>query len=275
MNLILVSTMPRSGSTLLQNLLAQNPNHHCTSTNDLLDCLMAVRDKWTTCPGFIAQGLDNIEPRILNMICFAIQGFYFNEKDKVVFDKCRGHLANIELLEKVLGRKVKVIVTVRDIRDVVASFEKIYRASVLTEKPIPPVEQLRKLTVRGRAERLLDPSHTIGYVLHSLKDVYDRGLQDRLVIVPYHELTHRPVQTIKRVCRECGIADFACDPKNVEQVTQEDDTVWGMKLHTIRSKVEPDKGEGWKGILPDDFAEFLDKEYWFFQQMAKGLPCPA
>ena len=70
--LVLCSGMPRSGSTLLQNLLAQCPRHHCTATNDLLDLLCVVRDKWMTCPGFIAQGLREIEPRVVGLLRGAV-----------------------------------------------------------------------------------------------------------------------------------------------------------------------------------------------------------
>lgn len=269
--IVLVSGLPRSGSTLLQNLLAQHPFAHVTATNDLLDILVGVRDKWMTCSGFIAQGLDSIEPRIVGLLRAAVSGFYGPEfaAGKTVFDKSRGHLTQIELWEKILGRPVKVVVPVRDVRDVVASFEKLYRKSVLTDHPVVnPDEVFKRLTVRGRADRLLSVSHVIGFVIHTLQDVYDRGLDDRLVIVPYKDLTWNPVSTINRVCVECGLGTFTCDPSNVKQVTDEDDTVYGMKLHTIRPKVEPDRGDSWVGVLPDDLAEVIDRQYPHIQQLA-------
>lgn len=272
--IVFSSGLPRSGSTLLQNLLAQNPLYHCTGTNDLLDVIMRVRDSWMTLPGFIAQGLKVIEPRILSLLRGAIYGFYQPEfsAGKVVFDKCRGHLSNIELLETILARKIKVIVPVRDIRDIVSSFEKIYRKSAITDHPVQGAEVFRKLTIAGRAERLCSLDHTIGYVVNCLQDAFARGLGDRLVIVPYRELTHSPVATVKRVCLECNLPTFTCDPSHVEQVTQEDDTVYGMDLHTIRHKVEPDQGDSWRGILPVDLADLLDRQYADIQKLAKWEP---
>ena len=265
------SSLPRSGSTLLQNLLAQNRRHHCTSTNDVLDMVIRVRDGWMGSTGFIAQGLATIEPRMKSFIRHALYGFYEPEfkAGQIVFDKSRGWLQNLELLEDILQRPVKAIVCVRDIRDVVASFEKIFRRSVFTEHPLPGEERIKTLTVQSRAERLLQPDKTIGYMAASLQDVFDRGMQDRLVIVPYWELTHYPMETVQRVCNECGLESFVCDPAKVTQVTKEDDTVYGMSLHTIRSQVEPDKGHGWVGVLPDELAARLDQYYLGIQQLAK------
>ena len=265
------SGLPRSGSTLLQNLLAQNPGFHVTATNDLIDSIMKIRDSWMTFSGFIAQGLNVIEPRMKAFIRHGIYGFYENEFNagKVVFDKSRGHLSSIELLEQILGRKIKVLVTVRDIRDIVASFEKIFRKSSFTDHPVQGQEVFRRLTIEGRAERLCSIDHTIGYVVSALQDAIERGLSDRLVIVPYRELTAKPVETIRRVCRECGLPEFKCDPSNVEQVTKEDDTVYGMQLHDIRQKVEADKGGSWRGILPEKFATFLAERYLFIQNLAE------
>jgi len=269
--------MPRSGSTLLQNLLAQCPRHHCTPTNDgLLDLLCTVRDVWMQRPTFIAQGLKQIEPRVVASMHGMVEGFYARELSlgKHVFDKSRGHLSKIELLEAVLGRKIKVIVPIRDIRDVVASFEKLYRKSFVTDHPLSGNDVYRTLTVRGRAERLCSIDHTIGYVVNCLQDAFERGLQDRLVIVPYHELTHRPIETVKRVCEECGVESFTCDPNNVVQMVKEDDTVYGMGLHEVRKVVEPDIGESWVGVLPDDLSEHLDRQFSFIQQLAQRRYLP-
>ncbi len=274
--IIFSSGLPRSGSTLLQNLLAQNQKHHCTATNDLLDLICTVRDKWMQLPGFIAQGLKLIEPRMLGLMRGSIYGFYENEIEagKIIFDKSRGHLCKIELLEQILQRRIKIIVPVRDIRDIVASFEKIYRKSMLTDHPVAGTDIFRCLTVQGRAERLCSPDHTIGYVINTLQDVFSRNLGSRLVIVPYYELTHNPIGTTNRICRECEIEPFICNPQKVEQITQENDTVYGMQLHDVRPIVQADDGGSWKGILTEDFAKFLDTHYAFIQELANRRYLP-
>ena len=49
------SSLPRSGSTLLQNLLAQNPDIYATPTSGVLELIFGARANYTTSPEFIAQ----------------------------------------------------------------------------------------------------------------------------------------------------------------------------------------------------------------------------
>ncbi len=41
-----VAGLPRSGSTLLCNILNQNPKFHATATSGILDIVLAIRNQW-------------------------------------------------------------------------------------------------------------------------------------------------------------------------------------------------------------------------------------
>ena len=41
-----IAGLPRSGSTLLANILAQNPKFHTTSTSGVMDVMFGVRNNW-------------------------------------------------------------------------------------------------------------------------------------------------------------------------------------------------------------------------------------
>ena len=49
------SSLPRSGSTLLQNILAQNPHIYATPTSGVLELLIGARVNYTDSPEFKAQ----------------------------------------------------------------------------------------------------------------------------------------------------------------------------------------------------------------------------
>ena len=49
-NVHFISGMPRSGSTLLCNILNQNPRFHATGTSGVLDLLLLVRNNWNLIP---------------------------------------------------------------------------------------------------------------------------------------------------------------------------------------------------------------------------------
>lgn len=261
-----VTGLPRSGSTLLLNILGQNPNHHVTPTNDLIDLLAGVRNNWMHTVGFRSQGLREIKPRVLRSMRGQIYGFYEEEFEagKTVFDKSRGWVAHIETLEEILQRPVKVLVTIRDIRAILASFERIHRQSMMTSH-VPHGPAFFDLqSIDGRARQLLAPASVVGIAANRVRDAIERGMADRLLFVRYNRLVSRPHETLAAIHQGLGLPPFEYDFNNVQQLTQEDDTVHGMwDLHTIRTgKVSPPSGPPpWDGILPPRVTEWVNREY--------------
>lgn len=261
-----VTGLPRAGSTLLMNVLGQNPLHHVTPTNDLIDLLMLVRNSWMHTVGFRSQGLRNVKPRVLRSMRGQLYGFYEQEFDagKTVFDKSRGWVANIELLEDVLERPVKVVVTVRDVRSIIASFERIHRQSYMTSHVPRGPAFFDMQSIDGRARSLLAPGAVVGVAINRVRDALERGMGDRLVFVRYSAFTTFPHETMAMVHRELGLEPFQYDFDNVQQLTTEDDTVHGMwDLHTIREgAVRPPNGPPpWEGLIPPRVLAWLEQEY--------------
>lgn len=261
-----VSGLPRSGSTLLLNLLGQNPAHHVTPTNGLLWMIAAVRDGWSSNDAFIAQGLQTVEPRIPAALRGMVYGFYERElgaERKVVFDKNRGWVTQIELLERMFQRRVPVIVTVRDVKSIVASFEKLYRRNPVARRQYLGPAYIQAQTIDGRARVLTSPGGVVGMAINAVRDAMNRGVADRLLIVPYNRLVSDPHKTMATLHEALGLPPHGYDPDNVNQITKEDDAIhgWGFDLHTIRPKVEAPTAPPWDGILPPHTCEWLDREF--------------
>jgi sulfotransferase len=272
--LYFVSALPRSGSTLLMNLLGQNSAHHVTPTSGLIELFVAIKNQWRGLLEFRAEGLDKVEPRIRGALRGLLYGFFDDEfiAGKTIFDKSRGWLQYIEPLEQVLERPVKIVVPVRDVRAIVASFEKIYRRRGL-EYPEPRQAAFFQCqTSEGRARALLAPQSILGLTINRLRDALQRGVSDRLVIVPYRALTHAPQATLSLLHRSLGLPPFDYSPDDVAQITHEDDCVHGMTLHTIRTKVEPFAGVPWSDVLPDETCHWLERDYADINRLAAWQP---
>ena len=117
-----VAGMPRSGSTLLCNILNQNPRFHATATSGVLDLLLLMRNNLEFILELKFLQDDKAKLRVLQSV---LPSFYANVTKPIIFDKSRGWPAHIEMAEKLIGEKVKIIVPVRDVRDILSSFEKI------------------------------------------------------------------------------------------------------------------------------------------------------
>lgn len=270
LSLHFVSGLPRSGSTLLMNLLGQCPRHTVTPTSGLIDMMVGARNQWMHNVWFKAEGLEQVKPKMLSMLRGMLLGYHEQSfrAGRVVFDKNRGWIAYLELLEEILERKIKPIVMVRDIKAIIASFEKIHRTSALTKHGAPESAFFDMQTIEGRARQLLSPGAVAGISVNRLRDALDRGLADRLLILPYRHLTTQPAATMQRLHQLLGLPPFAYNPDQVEQLTHEDDTYHGMSLHTIRRRVEPPKACPWEGVLPDRVCAWLDREYADVNQLA-------
>lgn len=255
-----VSGLPRSGSTLLCNILAQNPRFHTTSTSGVMDVIFGVRNSWDHHIEFRANPNAAAKLRVMRGI---LDSFYADIERPVVFDKCRGWLSLIEMAEEIVGHKVKILVPVRDMRDVLASFEKIWRDNAKDSQSKDEVENYMDFqTIQGRTEVRLRPDQPVGLAYNRLIDAVQRGYADRLLLVDFDDLTHEPKRTMDKIYDFLGEERFEHDFDNVEQVTWENDEVHGLKgLHDIRSKVAPIPPR-WPEILGDFAVQYEKLNFW-------------
>lgn len=239
----LVAGLPRSGSTLLMNILGQNPNFYVTTSSGILDILARVRNDWDENKGFCAIGRRQSETIKRNVLEGILQSYFRHTDKSVCFDKMRNWPEYLEMAAAILGGrdKVKVIVTVRDLRDVLASFELAYRrTSALSLIPLEREDHLKAKTALGRIEYFLDNSQNVGRTYNAIGDAVTRGWLDCMHFVEYDRLTTNPKEALDGIYNFLGEAEFAHDFDNVEQVTFEDDFVYGYKdLHVIRQQVRP------------------------------------
>jgi sulfotransferase len=149
-----------------------------------------------------------------------------------------------------------VIVPVRPIPDVLASFEKLYRASA-TSRQIPGEMEnyFQFQSVEGRCDYLMQPNGVVGLAQIRIADAIRRGLADRLLFVEFDRLTQAPEAVIRGIYEFLGEPYYPHDCENVEQVTREDDAIHGYdNMHRIRKKVRPVPKEARK-ILGDDLVQ--------------------
>ena len=99
----MIAGLPRSGSTLLSNLLAQNPDFHVTPTSGILDMMLNVKNQWDRNPAFRAQDLTFNDTKKRNVLCGMMNGYFADVEHPVCIDKNRGWPAQLEMVEQLLG----------------------------------------------------------------------------------------------------------------------------------------------------------------------------
>ena len=259
------SSLPRSGSTILQNILAQNPDIYATPTSGVLELIFAARQNYTESAEFKAQDKSLMQTSFLNFCNKGLKGYYdaITEK-KYIIDKSRGWGIHYDFLKTVLFDEPKIICMVRDLRDVFASMENNFRKNPEEAKSIVNWAEMRGNTVPKRVDIWVQ-SPPVGVAIERLQEIIRLGNDKRMLFVKYEDLCLHPETEMTRIYEYLKIPYYKHDFKNVEQTTKEDDSVYGaFGDHIIRNEVKllPSKA---KQLLGKDVCDWIHNNYkWFY-----------
>jgi sulfotransferase len=264
--------MPRSGSTLLQNILGNNPEIYATPTSPVLDFLHASKRVYTQSPVVKAQDEAEMKKAFLMYCRFAIHGYFHGLTDKpYIIDKSRGWGIARPFLDA-FYENPKIVCMVRDLRDIVASMEKNYRKHP-DKWDLSLEEEPQGVTIAERVTMWLNPSaKPVGSSLRNLREILHRGQDSKMLFVKFEDLCLNPKKEMKRVYDYLEIPYFAVDYKNVQQVTHEDDKFHGRYGdHKIQNEIKPLISNS-KDILGNHICnQVYEKNKWYFDYF-KYLP---
>lgn len=238
-NFIGVTGLPRAGSTLLCQLLAQHPDLHSESNSSpLCNALLGMRRTISDDPFFLSQ-LDHSFDASYGHLKTAMQGFlrgWYQDCGKLaVVDKNRAWLHAVELLLE-LAPEARLVVCVRELGQVYGSVEAQHQRTILLDF----VDHLADFDRLGRADMLFAKDRTIGMPLASLQAVLDLPLdvQKKLYIVRFEDLMARPVDCMNHLYAWLGLKPWQIDPDNLAMGIPESDSHYRMKYrHSQFSRI--------------------------------------
>lgn len=259
------SSMPRAGSTLLQNILGQNPLIHVTPTSGLLELVFAARSNYTNSPEFKAQDVETMKRAFLNFCKTGMDGYCDSITDKpIVIDKSRGWGIHYNFLQMVRGEKPKIICIVRDLREIVSSMEKNFRKSQHQHSNIVDHSKMTGTSTPKRVDIWMN-SAPVGLAIERLAQTIREGLDKEILFIKFEDLCKDPKTEMRRVYDYFGMDYFEHDFNNIEQITVEDDEVYGtFGDHKIRKKLEPVPVTH-NTVLGGDVSNWIYEQYkWYF-----------
>ncbi len=254
----IITGIPRSGSTLLCNILSQNPAFHAGATSPLPEIIQQMIAKFSTSPeiqGALLRDRVVTQDKLAGMIHGVIDAWY-SDQDKIVFDKSRGWAFQANLLHE-LYDDIKIIVTVRDLRSVFGSIEKQHRKTAMFDLGANPVEK----TLFARAELFLEPAGMIGQCAIGAQDVIARA-RDNVFVLQYEAFSVDPATKIREIYTFLGLDPFDHDFEDIENVSHEPDALWLNKFpHTGDGEVKPTDRTEWKDYLTPDIGQKIFDRY--------------
>ena len=234
-----LSGMPRAGTTILGNILAQNPRFHVTPTSGLPNLFTGMREGYDKLPEFRAGGN---EEELVGMMRGIMFGSFDWVDRPVIISRHRSWPVELELVETILRRKARFIMCVRDLPEILASLEKMWRDNkgLRAMTAFKAGNEVACRTMEMRCSHWLSQDHIVGYAYSAIQDAVVRGYRDRMHFVHFDDLTRNPKDALQGIYRFLGEVPYEHDFEHVEQVTFEDDAVHGVKgLHAIRPAVRP------------------------------------
>lgn len=274
-DVLFMAGFPRAGSTLLANILNQNPKFLGTPTSGLIGSVISIRDSWRQSDIYRSNPEEYLYPKIQSMLKYMIVGYYEKEvRDGILpIDKNRGWTNFIDLLEEIFKCKIKIIFPIRNVVDVLISMEKINRKSTATNHG-DNRNWLNEQTTIGRAENFIKDDGILGLPILRLREIFYRKLMDRLVIVSYDNLLIDPKKTLEKIHDELELPRFYYDFNNIKQTIFEYDLQHGFapnSLHRIKEgKIFPLQPRDLSIFDPDYIRQIENERYGDITQLVNN-----
>ena len=259
-----VTGLPRAGSTLLCQLLAQHPEIHCEgSSSPLCNTLLGIRRMVSDDQFFLSQ-LDTSFKTSYGHLASAMQGYlrgWHHDCEKlVVVDKNRAWLHAIEMLLHI-EPDAKLIVCVRDLGQIYGSIEAQHQRTILMDF----IDHLADYDRFGRADALFAKDKAIGAPLISLHSVPDlpKHVQDRLYFVRFEDMMAQPAACMAHIYAWLGVAPLSINTEDLQVGVQESDSHYRMKFtHRQSTKINPPKAHE----IPLRIQALIETAYaWYYQ----------
>lgn len=258
------SSLPRAGSTLLQNVVGQNPDFYVTPTSGVLELLYASRNNFTSSPEFKAQDTKIMEEGFKSYCKNGLEGFFNGITDKpYVMDKSRGWGIHYNFLNS-FHPNPKIICMVRDLRGVYTSMEKNFRKNQHLDSGIVNHSQMKGTTTEKRVD-IWSSSQPVGLSIERIYQIIREGIDKKILFIKFEDFCQNPEQEMYKIYNYLELPLYKHDFNNVEQLTQEDDSVYGIYGdHKIKKEIKPLR-EDWLEILgPNLSLGIKDKYSWYY-----------
>lgn len=240
-NIIYVTGMPRSGSTLLCQMLSMHSLIGSSGHSSPLCQVMNQLRQQLSSNEFLLSQLDcDFEQgyrRLLGLYRGMLNGWFSDSEQSTVVDKNRGWLMQIETIAK-LDPDFKMLVCVREPGQIYGSIEAQHQKTLLLDFP----DNLAALSRHARADKLFASDGVIGAPLKAIEAIQDipEALQTRLFFVVFEHLMQDTESLMQEIYDWLKLPANPIDPDQLAVKPHESDSYYRFKYpHKTRSSITP------------------------------------
>ena len=241
--LFFLVALPRSGNTLFGSLMNQNPDVAVTPNSITLEImkdlfLLKQTDVFQNYPDH--KSLDNVLDSIFDT-------YYKDWPQKYIID--RGPVmtpGNFMLMQNHFKRPIKIIIILRDLMDVLASYIKWFE-----NEPTAFPNKYGHTTIEQKLSMLMNKDGAIAKDLEAIKNSFN--YPEICHYLRYDDLVNQTEIEINKIYDFLKIPRFNHNFKSLNQFKINgigyDDTVVGNKMHTIREEIRKENNP-YKSMIP-------------------------
>lgn len=243
-----LSGLPRSGNTLLSCILNQNKKISATANSPVADILYELEKFKNEDPKFKnfpdTKSIENVNKKVFD-------NYYSNWNYQYIIDRsCWGTPENLSLLKKYCPNEIKIIILMRDLNEVLASF-----LHWSEKNPQNFLEQFE--TAEEKCELLMSQNGQIMKHLQSAYNLVDCN-DDLRMFIKYEDLVNNCEKKISEIYEFLGIKKYKHNFDNITDFEvnkiKYDDLIFGKNLHAVKNKIEKSEYE-YKSYVPNSIAQ--------------------
>lgn len=270
-----IAGLPRAGSTLLCQLLAEHPEIYSEGhSSPVCNALLNMRGSISDDQFFLSQldtQFDTTYRHLQGGMVGFLQGWYADCDKPVVADKNRAWLHAVEFMLK-LDPQAKMLVSIRELGQIYGSIEDQHQNTILVDF----IDHLANFDRLGRADKLFAQDKAIGAPMSSIQAVQDlpQSVKDRIYFVKFEDLTARPVETMAFIYHWLGVAPHTIDPQKLTVRAHESDSHYRFKY---RHRQQPKLVAPARHEVPPRVQDLIQKACswyydWFYPELKKMPP---
>jgi sulfotransferase len=221
-----ISGLPRTGSTLLSSLLSQNPKIYSEGHSSLCQIMWDTKLSCfgSSLPDIKASGRNSLIDEIL---CSLPKKYYFDIDKDYIFDKCSywTFSENYKMITNYIEKNPKIIVLVRDIKEILNSFLYVYQKN---NKYYDGLEEYF----------LYQNSIIINAAIDGVVWAKNNNQNNNFLFLNYDSLCENPSYFMKKIYDFLSISYFDTNFTNIKNIYPENDSVYELNgLHSVRPNI--------------------------------------
>ena len=267
--------LPRTGSTVLGEILNQNENIHVSPASPLSEILSEVLAKWRM--NTVTLRAYKHPEQLPNVWRGIREGMYQHRSEPFIIDKSWAWHMNdaIDSARDVLGEEMKVICPVDDIADCLASFIMLIRGNPDYVSFIDEFlrNQRVELSDANRCAAMMDPKipTSVGWCYQNLKKTWQGKNRDNLLLVERRDLVSDPETVLGRIYDFLGIPEQATwgdgqthfFDRIEKEIAEDDGAAYGIpNLHQLAPKLRDRQWSARDVLGKQLFFKYKRMEFW-------------